>query len=206
MTNLVYNEGKFQFMSAGLSASSDWRISLHGTSTTLDTQNDGIATNTNFTTPDEFSGTNYTAGGVALASEAVTKVDASDRAEFDAADVTFTSIGDVSSAQVQGILVYKFITAWSSSVPVAWIDVGTNLPFRPNGGNVTITWASNGIINLTMDFGAEAVRQALRPFRRWILAALPKQSRAWTWALNFLVSDREVWRVVNRAVARGVAG
>jgi hypothetical protein len=88
-----------------------------------------------------------TAGGVlhggaavALASKTVTSGVA------DAADITFTAL-TATGAAACSLLIYQSsavtggsdVAATSQRV-IAWIDTGTNIPFTPNGGDVTVAW------------------------------------------------------------------
>lgn len=80
----------------------------------------------------------------------------SNPATFDAADVTFTAVTGVS---VEALLIFrKQATGSSPDVPdantnwrlIAYIDSSvTGLPVTPNGGNITVTWASGGIFTLS---------------------------------------------------------
>ena len=57
--------------------------------------------------------------------------------QFDAADVTFSSVtGDVSEA----LVIYKDTGDAATSPLIAYIDSATGLPVTPNGGDITITW------------------------------------------------------------------
>ena len=99
---------------------------------------------------DEFDGAN-SADGVfanrkALASQAVTSDDANNRAEFDATDTTWTSLG-AGTRSIKGLLIYKHNTNDADSVPLMWID--DDAPFAPTGGNVTYQWNGDGILQLT---------------------------------------------------------
>ena len=58
---------------------------------------------------------------------------------FDAADITLTSVtGDVFEA----IVIYHDSGVESTSTLIALIVVATGLPLTPNGGDVTVAWAS----------------------------------------------------------------
>lgn len=77
----------------------------------------------------------------ALASKTVTSGVA------DAADVTFSSVA--SGTACDGILIFQASAvtggsdvAASAQRLIAWIDTATGLPVTPNGGDITITWAS----------------------------------------------------------------
>lgn len=83
----------------------------------------------------------------ALAGEATSQDDANDRAEFDATDITFSSV--VAQNAIVAFLVYKFITNDAGSIPILFNDSATGLPITPNGSDITITWNAEGILQLT---------------------------------------------------------
>ena len=88
----------------------------------------------------EESGSGYTAGGATLAGKAVTKDTTSDRAKFDADDVTWTglNVGTPSHA-----ILYDDTHA--SDCLVAYWEVTT----ATNGGNYTLQFGANGVLLLT---------------------------------------------------------
>jgi hypothetical protein len=93
----------------------------------------------------EVTGSNYTAGGVALGSKAVTTVTTND-AKFDAADVTWSSHASGFSTARYAVI-YKDTGAASSSNLVGYIDFVSN---QDNVNNdLTIKWNANGILQLT---------------------------------------------------------
>ena len=58
----------------------------------------------------------------------------------DAADVTFSA---VSGATVEAVVLYKHTGVESTSNLIAYMDTGmTGLPVTPNGGDITVQWAS----------------------------------------------------------------
>lgn len=147
MTSFIYNEAKKQLATGGIDFSSaDIRVLLVMTNTTADTEDD-VNTFAGFTTLDELDGSGYSSGGSALSGEAVNEDASNNRAEFDATDLTFSSIG-VGTRQVQAAIVYKFITDLNSSIPIAYIDTG-GFPFWTNGGNISFTWNAEGIIQIS---------------------------------------------------------
>lgn len=96
----------------------------------------------------ELSGTGYTAGfGGAgrktLASKAVNVNDTSDRAEFDAADLTWTAI---SAGTAAACVVVHETTADADSELIAYLDPSDIVT---NGGDYTIAWPSTGLFYLT---------------------------------------------------------
>lgn len=99
----------------------------------------------------ELAGTGYTggfggAGRKALASKTFTEDDANDRAEFDAADVTWTAINAGTAAQAS--IIDETGAADDTGVEVvANIDDG-GFPVATNGGDLTIAWNAEGILQL----------------------------------------------------------
>jgi len=147
MASHVYDNAKEQLLLGTIDFSTDdIRVALLMTNTTADTEK-SAATVAGFTTDDDFDGSGYTAGGAALAGEAVSEDGANNRGEFDATDLTFSSLG-AGTRNIQGALVYKFVTSFSASIPIAWIDTG-GFPVTANGGDITITWNAEGILQLT---------------------------------------------------------
>jgi hypothetical protein len=147
MASHVLDNAKEQLLLGTLDFSTDdIRVALMMTNTTVDTEKDKALVS-GYTTLDEFDGSGYTTGGVALTSEAVTEDGANNRGEFDAADAVFTSVG-AGTRQIAGALVYKWVTNFTSSIPIAWIDTG-GFPVTANGGTITVTWNAEGILQLT---------------------------------------------------------
>jgi hypothetical protein len=67
-----------------------------------------------------------------------------DRAEFDAADLTWTAIGAGTRA-IQGAVVYQFITNDAASIPLIYIDSG-GFPKTATGGDIQLQWNTEGIL------------------------------------------------------------
>jgi len=145
MANFVYTHAKYALLAGELDLNAhDIRVLLVMTNSTADTEKD-VDTISAFTTLDEMDGSGY--ARQALAAEAVAEDEANDRAEFDATDATFTSVG-AGTRQVLGAVVYRFITNDTDNVPIAWIDTG-GFPFSANGGNIGIQWNAEGIVQAT---------------------------------------------------------
>lgn len=70
---------------------------------------------------------------------------------FDAADASpaFTALAVDGTKDIDGLVIFKFVTDDAGSTPILYIDLGTAV--RPNGGNINITWDSgaNKIFALT---------------------------------------------------------
>lgn len=146
MANFVYDHAKYLLATGALDLSTaDMRMLLVMTNSTADTEKDK-ATFAGFTTLDEYDGSGYASPGVALASEAVAEDNANNRAEFTSAAAVFTAIG-AGTRQCLGAVLYKFVTALSSSIPVVYIDTvsgSPSFPFTGNGSNVTLTPNAEG--------------------------------------------------------------
>jgi hypothetical protein len=146
MANFVYNEIKRALFEAeiDLNATDDIRVLLVMTNTTADTEDDKDTISA-FTTLDEYDGSGY--ARQALTGEAVAEDAANDRAEFDGGDATFTTLG-AGTRSCQAAIVFKHVTNDTDSVPIAYIDTG-GFPFAGNGGDVTIQWNAEGILQQT---------------------------------------------------------
>lgn len=147
MANFIYNEAKRAIAEAEIdfgSGGSDIRALLVMTNTTADTETN-VNTLSGFTTLDEMDGANY--ARIALSGEVVNEDSGNNRAEFDASDITWSNLG-AGTRQVQAVIIYKHVGADSSNVPIAFIDTG-GFPFSANGGNVTIQWNAEGIIQFS---------------------------------------------------------
>lgn len=136
-----------QYWSAAVNLSSDdIRIWPLMTNTTVDTERDAIETFGDFSTVDEFDGANYTSGGLALDSQAINIDDANDRAEFDAADVTVSSLG-AGTRDIQGVCVGKFDANTAGSMPLHWLEFSVNK--KPDGSDFTFQFNVEGILQLS---------------------------------------------------------
>jgi hypothetical protein len=88
----------------------------------------------------------YTAGGKTLTSQDVTQDNTNDRGVFDAADVTWTSLGALSPATPSHTILWDDTPTSPADPLIAYWVLGTT---ATNGGNYTIQWGTNGIILLT---------------------------------------------------------
>lgn len=91
---------------------------------------------------DEVSGTGYTAGGVTLGGATVTADNTDDEGVFDATDATWTGL-DVGT-DISHAIIYHDTTTASTSRLIAYVELST----PSNGGNYTIAWNAEGIINI----------------------------------------------------------
>lgn len=97
----------------------------------------------------ELSGTGYTGGFAgsgrkALASETIVWDTGNSRVELDAADITWTGID---AGTIEHATIMKEITNDAASLVVVEIDLATQVT---NGGDITIQWDAEGIVQLTV--------------------------------------------------------
>lgn len=145
MASLVQNNAKRGILAGEIDMNADdIRIRLVMTNTTCDTENN-ISTLSGFTTIDACDATGY--ADVALTSEAVNQDNSNNRAEFDAADASFTGLGGDATRDYQGVLLYKFVTNDTDSIPIAFIEF-TNQPITSAASQVDIPWNAEGILQL----------------------------------------------------------
>lgn len=143
--SFVYTPAKKFLLNGGLDLDSqDMRVLLVMTNTTADTDQDA-GTISAFGTLDEMDGANYVRK--ALANEAVNEDDPNNRAEFDADDVVWTSLG-AGTRSMQGLVVFRFVTNDADSIPIAFIDSG-GFPVAANGLNFSVSWNAEGILQAT---------------------------------------------------------
>ncbi len=123
----------------------DIRARLCMNTTTCDTEVDAITTLVNYTLIDVCDSTGY--ADVALTSEAVAADDANDRAEFDAADVSFTGLSGDATRVIQGVLLYKYVDGTNTNdIPIAFVDFTADIPVTAT--QVDIPWDAQGILQL----------------------------------------------------------
>ena len=96
----------------------------------------------------ELSGTGYVAGfggagRKSLTANAINVDNVNDRAEFDAADLTWSAID---AGTIKYLVLIKEVTNDAASHLIAAIDIGSQ---ATNGGDITVTWNAEGILQLT---------------------------------------------------------
>jgi hypothetical protein len=98
-------------------------------------------------TADEYStASGYTAAGQSLTGQDVTQDNTDDEGVFDAADLTWTSLGPLSPNTPSHCILYDDTPTTPADPLIAYWTLGTT---ATNGGNYTIAWGTEGIINLT---------------------------------------------------------
>jgi len=122
MASVIYNEFKRANMAGEIDLNAhDIRAKLLMSNTTCDTQNDGIVEVVDFTTLDLCDATGY--ADVALGTETVTKVDASDLAKFSSGNVVFSGLSGDATRNSVGILLYKYVDGTDANdLVIAYIE------------------------------------------------------------------------------------
>ena len=105
------------------------------------------------TTGEEFDDTNYSR--LTLANQAVSQDDADDEGVFDADDLTFPDLGSSTGGQtIEAVLLYKQVGADDTTPeddPVIRViddNESDQLEQQTNGGDINLSWATEGIVNL----------------------------------------------------------
>lgn len=134
-----------QYWAAAINLSTDdIRLWPYMTNTTLDTVRDAVDAYGDVTL-DEFDGSGYASGGLALDGQTVAVDDANDRAEFDCSDEVVVGLG-AGTRQMQGVSPGKFNTNTTLSLPLHAIDFTTNK--TPDGSDFTFAINAEGLLQL----------------------------------------------------------
>lgn len=132
----VYNRGIYEMMLGtwDLSAAGTaFKVALVTSAYTFSRDHDTYSDLTN-----EITNANYSAGGATLASKTVTLDDANDRAVWDAADVTWSSLAASPDTPAAAIVYH--------SASGKLISYHTLTGSAPNGTDYTLTWSASGIL------------------------------------------------------------
>jgi hypothetical protein len=150
--SLVYNKFKNEVMNRTIDLSGGViKVMLVTSSYVANENDDFLEERADDANEHELSGTGYTAGFASadrrtLAAKVFSEDDPNNRGEFDdTADITWTGID---AGTVAGIIVYNHLTNDVSSAMICYIDTG-GLPIVTNGGDLTIQWNAEGILQLT---------------------------------------------------------
>jgi hypothetical protein len=144
---IIYNDFKEQLFKKVHDMDSDTiKITLHtGYTPNIDTHQ--VWADTGVSSTEYGTGSGYTAGGKTLGSLTVTQDDTNDRAAWDAANVTWTSLGPLSPATPSHAIIWNDTVSSPMADPlICYIVLGTT---ATNGGDYTIAFHANGIILLT---------------------------------------------------------
>lgn len=135
---MFYNNYYEELGSGNIDYTTDsFKLMLMTTSYTPDVDNDAFRSDLT----GEASGSGYTAGGEALTSVTITQDNTNDRANVDAADLTFSSI---SVSNVDGAVLYKDTGTAATDILVCYIDFSEGAQ-TINSGDFVITFDSNGV-------------------------------------------------------------
>lgn len=144
----IYNNFKEQVMEGvyNLASGGDTlKLTLH-TSYTPDIDSHTIWGDTGVSTTEYSTASGYTAGGKTLGSQDVTQDNTNDRGAFDAADVTWTSLGALSPATPSHAILWDDTPTSPADPLIAYWELGTT---ATNGGDYTLQFGANGLILLT---------------------------------------------------------
>ena len=139
---VAYNHAKEQFLIGGLDLSvATLKIALFGSGYSLDIDgNNGYA---NVSAQEITVTGGYTAGGKTLTGNTVTQDDGNDRAKFDAANVTWTSL---ETATIAHAIIYDDNITTPVAKPLIFhFEIATN----SNGNDYTLNFHTNGIALLS---------------------------------------------------------
>lgn len=140
MANAIYNSFKRDLMTAGINLSTDTIKLMLVTSTYVP----NIDTHTKRSdVTNEVVGAGYTAGGVTLSGKTVTQNNTTNKADFDASDVTIPN----ATITARGAVLYKARGgAATADELIAYLDFNSDIV--STGGDYLITFDALGIINL----------------------------------------------------------
>jgi len=158
MANSLYAHGRELFLEGGTDALTDaLKISLVTTGYTPNLATDQFYS--------AISGGNIVAAGVALSSRT------GSAGTLSAANVIFTS---VSGSTASYIPLYVDSGTPSTSPLLGLIDTASGLPVTPNGGDITVAWASGQVFTLFEGL-PESEKGKLNKFLEWLrdVAGIP---------------------------------
>lgn len=134
-------EGVFNLATGGHTL----KLTLH-TSYTPNIDSHGLWGDSGVSSTEYTTASGYTAGGKTLGSQDVTQDDTNDRGKFDAADVTWTSLGPLSPATPSHAILWDDTPSSPADPLICYWALGTT---ATNGGDYTLAFGTNGIILLT---------------------------------------------------------
>ncbi|MFQ5641666.1 MAG: hypothetical protein ACE5IR_27135 [bacterium] len=153
MASFIYNTAKKEIMDNTIDLDTDTLKVMLVTSSYVANADDDVvdASGANDPVDHELTGTGYIAGWGNSGRKALTSVTATadktnDRAELDAADLTWSGINAGTAAAA--IIIKEGGANDTTSRLIAYIDSG-GFPITTNGGDLTVTWNAEGIIHLT---------------------------------------------------------
>lgn len=181
MANIFYNTAKKEIFDGTVDLLANTIKLMLVTASYTPNADDDVAAAGGANDPDDHEAnvTNYTrghagAGRKTLASKAIVVDKTNDRAEFDAADVTWTALGNgTNQALVAGIIIKEAGADDTSTRLIAYVDFSD---FTTNGADFTLQWDAEGIIHLTGFLGwLELIPSLIKKTWSWISSLLTPQ-------------------------------
>lgn len=143
MASIACNAFLARMLTAWLSGA-DVRVALVMTSTTCDTENDGIVNVADYTTLDEFDGANYVRKTVT--GESIEKDETNDRGEYHLTIPTWTALG-AGTRQIAGILLIENVDGTDANdLAGPYFEYST--PKTGDGSDFIATVDSEGLFRL----------------------------------------------------------
>lgn len=143
MADTVYNQFKTELMNGTYDLEADTvKVALVDNTYTIDPD---VTTGWNTGSDpfdSEISGTGYTAGGVTLASKAVTQENAADEGKWDAADVSWSS----ATFTARYAVIWDDTPTSPANPLILVLDFGADRSVT--SGTFTIAWHADGIVNI----------------------------------------------------------
>lgn len=141
MADVAFSEALAEILRADIDfVSDDIRVALLMTNAVVQT---GAATVSAITTLDEMDGSAYVRK--ALANQAVTADDTNNRGEFDADDVTWTTLG-AGTRSIRYVLYYLHVTNDADSIPIYAKQLASD--FTADGTDLILNFDAEGILQL----------------------------------------------------------
>lgn len=97
----------------------------------------------------EIVATSYPVRGEALASKAIAVDNTNDRAEFDAADLVYSGIGNGANDTFDQIVIMRELDTGPANATTELIAHATVNSTTTNGGDITLVFDAEGILHLT---------------------------------------------------------
>ena len=142
----VYNDFKEQlFLGTHDLANDTIKVTLH-TGYTPDIDAHQVWADAGVSSTEYGTGSGYTAGGQTLASPAVAQDNTNDRASFDCADVTWSSLGPLSPATPSDAIFWNDTPTSPADPLICYAELGVT---ATNGGDYTLQINANGLLLLS---------------------------------------------------------
>jgi len=143
MAAFMYDPAKSLLMKAALDLSASIKVLIVMTDTTSDAERT-VATLDEFTTLDEYDGSNY--APQTLSSTTISEDDTNHRALFQADNALFESLGP-GTRRAQAVIVYQHVTDHSDSIPIAYIEPD-GVPLDGDNDDLLLQWDADGVFQL----------------------------------------------------------